>query len=583
MKVVLAQTSGFCMGVKRALELVLQSITRNQGEIYTYGPLIHNPQVLELLKERGITVLQPGQVVKEGLVVIRAHGIPPQEREALEASGCKIIDATCPRVAKVQAIIRLWARQGYATLIVGDEDHPEVRGLMGHTQGRGFVVATSQDVAALPELDKVIVVAQTTQSEAHFAERVAEIQARFPGASIYNTICDATASRQSEIQELARQADALVVVGGRISGNTQRLVEISRATGLPTYQVETERDLDLEEMSRYGTVGVTAGASTPHWLISNVVSTLKHVWLFRPGSWTNYLYRAWRFILKSNLFVALGAGCLSYTSSLLQQVDPLIEYFLVAFFYVYAMHILGHFTDEASKFNDPVQAMFYGQNRRFLLISGAASAALALILGLLLGPVAFAFILAMTGLGLVYNLKIIPERLATASGIAKLKEIPGSKTMFTAVAWGVLAALIPVVCSSRAISGATATAFFFVAGMIFIRSGLFEILAIEGDRVVGKETLALALGKDRTLNLMTACALALMTMVLAAAWGEVIPDWGYFLIICGAYALGYLLLYRRGLMEPGLMLEGLVEGNMVLAGLLAFLWDPSHSPFMTGF
>jgi 4-hydroxy-3-methylbut-2-enyl diphosphate reductase len=577
MKVVLARTSGFCIGVKRALEMVLKAINQHQGKIYTYGPLIHNPQVLELLRERGISVLEQGEDAAQGLVVIRAHGIPPQERLKLEASAGRIIDATCPRVAKVQAIIRRWARQGCATLIVGDADHPEVLGLMGHTEGRGFVLATSQDVAALPELDHLIVVAQTTQSEAQFAARVEEIKARFPQARIFNTICDATASRQAEIQDLARQVEALVVVGGRNSGNTQRLVGISRDTGIPTYHVETEQELDLEEMSRYHTVGVTAGASTPHWLIGNVVRTLKHAWAFRPGSWTNYLYRAWRFSLKSNLYVAVGAGSLSYTSSLLQEVEPLFSYFFVAFFYVYAMHLLNHFTDKASKLNDPVQSMFYGRHRRFLLISGVLSALMALGLGVYLGVWAFVFILAMSSMGLVYNLKIIPERLAEVTLIANLKEIPGSKTMFTAVAWGVLAALIPVVCSEKDLTWATAVAFFFVAGMIFIRSGLFDIMAIEGDRVVGKETLPIALGKDRTLNLLSAGSLVFAAALVWAAWAQVIPSLGYALSLCGLYALGYLTLYRLGILESGLMLESLVEGNMVLAGLLAFIWDPYHS------
>ena len=502
MKVVLASTAGFCIGVKRALEMVLKAINENQPKIYTYGPLIHNPQVLEFLRERGITILKPGEEMPEGLVVIRAHGIPPQERRLLEQAGGRIIDATCPRVAKVQAIIRRWAAKGFATLIVGDADHPEVRGLLGYTEGRGYVVSTSQDVAALPDLDELIVVAQTTQSESQFEARVREITARFPQAQIFNTICDATASRQAEVQELARQAEALVVVGGRNSGNTQRLVEISQGTGIPTYHVETEQELDLEEISRYQTVGVTAGASTPNWLIGNVVNTLKHAWAFRPGSWTNYLYRAWRFFLKSNLYVATGAGSLSYTSSLLQQVEPQFTYFFVAFFYVYAMHLLNHFTDKASKLNDPVQTMFYGRHRRFLLVTGFLSAFMALGLGAYLGLVPFVFILVMSGIGLMYNFKIIPERLARVTGIYRLKEIPGSKTMFTAVAWGVLAALIPVVCSDQEISGATAIAFFFVAGMIFIRSGLFEIMAIEGDRVVGKETLAIALGKERTFTLL---------------------------------------------------------------------------------
>src|SRR5512135_2717899 len=160
MKVVLARTAGFCIGVKRALEMVLKAINEHQTKIYTYGPLIHNPQVLDLLKERGISVLKPGEQVSEGLVVIRAHGIPPRERQALEELGVRIIDATCPRVAKVQAIIRRWAAKGCATLIVGDADHPEVEGLLGHTEGRGHVVVSAQDVAALPELGNLIVVAQ---------------------------------------------------------------------------------------------------------------------------------------------------------------------------------------------------------------------------------------------------------------------------------------------------------------------------------------------------------------------------------------------------------------------------------------
>jgi (E)-4-hydroxy-3-methyl-but-2-enyl pyrophosphate reductase len=573
-KVVLAETAGFCIGVKRALEMVLKAINENQPKIYTYGPLIHNPQVLELLRERGIRILKPGEEIPAGLVVIRAHGIPLQERRLLEQAGGRIIDATCPRVAKVQAIIRRWAAKGSATLIVGDADHPEVRGLLGYTEGRGYVVSTSQDVAGLPDLSELIVVAQTTQSEAQFEARVREIKARFHQAQIFNTICDATASRQAEVQELSRQAEALVVVGGRNSGNTQRLVEISQGTGIPTYHVETEQELDLVEISRYQTVAVTAGASTPNWLIGNVVNTLKHAWAFRPGSWTNYLYRVWRFFLKSNIYVAIGAGSLSYTSSLLQQVEPQFTYFFVAFFYVYAMHLLNHFTDKASKLNDPVQTMFYGRHRRFLLVTGFLSALIALGLGAYLGLLPFIFVLVMSGIGLMYSFKIIPEGLARSTGIYRLKEIPGSKTMFTAVAWGVLAALIPVVCSDQEISGATAIAFFFVAGMIFIRSGLFEIMAIEGDRVVGKETLAIALGKERTFTLLVGGSLAFVVMLLVAAGAGVIPSLGYTLSLSGLYMLGYLILYHRGLMESSLMLESLVEGNMILAGVLAFIWDP---------
>ena len=143
--------------------------------------------------------------------------------------------------------------------------------------------------------------------------------------------------------------------------------------------------------------------------------------------------------------------------------------------------------------------------------------------------------------------------------------------------WGVLAALIPVVCSDQDLSWSTVIAFFFVAAMIFIRSGLFEILAIEGDRVVGKETLAIALGKKRTLNFLSLGTLIFIAVLLLAAWAQLIPTLGYALALCGLYALGYLFLYRQGWLESGLFLESLVEGNMILAGMLAFLWDPFHS------
>ncbi|MBM4286701.1 MAG: 4-hydroxy-3-methylbut-2-enyl diphosphate reductase [Deltaproteobacteria bacterium] len=579
MKVILARTAGFCMGVKRAMELVLQAINRQPGKIYTYGPLIHNPQVLELLEERGIGILTNDRPEPGCLVVIRAHGIPPQEKEQLQSLGCQIMDATCPRVAKVQSIIRKWARQGYDTIIVGDEDHPEVLGLMGYTEGHGHVVRTVEDVARLPERERVLVVAQTTQSESVFRDRVAAIQARFPEVQVFNTICDATASRQAEIQQLAGEVEAVVVVGGRSSGNTQRLVEIARATGVPTYHVETEQELNLEELRRFQTVGVTGGASTPHWLISNVVSMLKHDWAYRSGSLTQLWQRLWRFLIKSNLYVALGAGCLSYTSSLLQDVEPLWRYFFVAFCYIYAMHILNNFTDAASKLNDPVQTRFYGRHRRFLFISGALAGILALVLGLALTPLAFVFILAMSVLGLIYNLNIFPSGLGSLLKIHRLKEIPGSKAIFTSLAWGVLAALIPVICSERSLTPATALAFLFVAGMVFIRSGLFEIQALEGDRIVGKETLAVALGKDNTLVLLYSLNIALMFIMGGATFFGFLPTLGYALLGCGGYALGYLTIYRRGNLESGLLLEGLVEGNMILAGLISFLWDPYNRIF----
>jgi 4-hydroxy-3-methylbut-2-enyl diphosphate reductase len=185
----------------------------------------------------------------------------------------------------------------------------------------------------------------------------------------------------------------------------------------------------------------------------------------------------------------------------------------------------------------------------------------------------------MSILGLIYTVNIFSPALASSLKIHRLKEIPGSKTVFTSVAWGVLAALIPVICSERTLTPATAFAFLFVAGLIFIRSGIFEIQAQEGDRIVGKETLAVALGKKPTLNLLYILTAALMLIMAAATFWGVLPSLGYALLGCGFYALGYLTLFRRGYLESGLLLEGLVEGNMILAGWISFLWDPYNRIF----
>ncbi|MBW2051462.1 MAG: 4-hydroxy-3-methylbut-2-enyl diphosphate reductase, partial [Deltaproteobacteria bacterium] len=250
MKIKLAQTSGFCMGVRRAMELTLEALNRRQGPIYSYGPLIHNAQVLEMLKNKGLTILELGtdslNGIAGGTVIIRAHGLPPNEVKILEDVGLSIIDATCPRVIRVQAIIRKQSEMGYTPIIVGDANHPEVIGLMGHSNGKGRAVKTKEDVEALADFDKVVVVAQTTQSQKLFEEVVEAVKARWPAALIFTTICGATHRRQEEVRRLSEQVQAMVVVGGHNSGNTARLAEVSRSQGLKTVHLEAEDELDPE-------------------------------------------------------------------------------------------------------------------------------------------------------------------------------------------------------------------------------------------------------------------------------------------------------------------------------------------------
>ncbi|MFZ5774297.1 MAG: 4-hydroxy-3-methylbut-2-enyl diphosphate reductase [Thermodesulfobacteriota bacterium] len=275
MEVVLAKNAGFCMGVRRAVETTLGMVEQGKNPIATFGPLIHNPQVLSLLEGQGVRILKEIPAQASGTVIIRAHGIPPEKKRLLEESGAQVEDATCPRVLKVQAIIARYRREGYATVIIGDRDHAEVEGLMGYAGDTGQVVNSLADVEALELTPPYIVVSQTTQDEQLFEALKDRILARFPGGMVFNTICDSTHKRQEEVRQLCHEVEALVVVGGKTSANTKRLGEIAEGLGCPVFMVETEADLDREAVSRFQRIGVTAGASTPNWVIDRIVEVLQ--------------------------------------------------------------------------------------------------------------------------------------------------------------------------------------------------------------------------------------------------------------------------------------------------------------------
>jgi 4-hydroxy-3-methylbut-2-enyl diphosphate reductase len=276
MEIKLAKTAGFCMGVRRAVDMALY-IAKHKGdeEVYTYGPLIHNPQTIELLKERGIRPVEEIELTGRGTIIIRAHGISPSETQRLREKGIRIIDATCPKVVHVQSIIRRHASENYTILIIGDRDHPEVEGLMGHTFGQGIIIGSLGEVDRLPDLEKVCVVAQTTQSKDEYAEISERIRKRFPGALIFDTICDSTEKRQSEIKKMAGEMDAIIIIGGRNSANTRRLAKISESCGIPTFHIETVEDLKKIDVSGFGKIGISAGASTPNWVIRQIVKEIE--------------------------------------------------------------------------------------------------------------------------------------------------------------------------------------------------------------------------------------------------------------------------------------------------------------------
>lgn len=286
-KVLRAKSAGFCWGVERAIDIASKFATEGKRTVYTDGPLIHNRQMVEKLKTEGIhevgnylskSAIEISEEEKaNAIMVVRAHGISPERREYLKSLGMEFKDATCPDVGIIAGKIRLHAKKGFSTVIFGDPNHPEVIGLMGYTENRGHVIQTEEDIDNLPDLgDKVCMVSQSTMFTHEFEALSEHLKIKYPQALIFDTICGATKERQSDVIALASAgAQAMVVIGGAHSANTRKLVMLSEAQGLPTFHIETVNDLDLEAITKYGVVGVTAGASTPEFLIDEVCETLE--------------------------------------------------------------------------------------------------------------------------------------------------------------------------------------------------------------------------------------------------------------------------------------------------------------------
>jgi 4-hydroxy-3-methylbut-2-enyl diphosphate reductase len=274
MKVVVAEHAGVCFGVKRALDLVFAA-AEDDKPISTLGPLIHNPQVVQKLSDSGVKVVKEVSEAGCGRLVMPSHGVIREVLEAAETAGLEIIDATCPFVAKVHRHVQALAKDGYTVVVVGDEGHSEVKGIVSAAGPNSIVVSSAEEAENHKWIGKVGIVAQTTQTEERFGEIVGIISKYANEVRVFNTICTATRDRQQAVTAVAPNVDAMFVVGGRNSANTNRLAEICESAGVETYHIETAEEIQDEWLQGKTVVGLTAGASTPEWLIVEVKAKLE--------------------------------------------------------------------------------------------------------------------------------------------------------------------------------------------------------------------------------------------------------------------------------------------------------------------
>ncbi len=281
-EIIVAPNAGFCFGVKRAVKLAEESpnLVNGSNRVYTLGPIIHNPQEVSRLKALGVRPLEGDELSEGDVVIIRSHGIPPEKERDLKRRGIRVIDATCPYVKAVHEAVCELAREGYFIVILGEKNHPEVIGTLGYLRecnGKGIVVEDTEDLKEAFKHERVGLVSQTTQSEKFFKEVVGELALWVKELKVINTICNATSVRQEDVYSLAPKVDVMIIIGGKNSGNTRRLYTISKGLNPNSYHIETAEELKPEWFTKVKRVGITAGASTPEWIIREVRDKIEEI------------------------------------------------------------------------------------------------------------------------------------------------------------------------------------------------------------------------------------------------------------------------------------------------------------------
>jgi len=567
MEIKLAKTAGFCWGVKRAIDITLEAARGESEPVYTFGPLIHNPQLIELLESKNIYTVRDIKELDGDSVIIRTHGITPEKRREIKSAGLSINDATCPLVAKVQGLIKKFSGKGYSIVIVGDEGHAEVIGLKGFAKTDVYVIANPEQVLTLPDFNKVFVAAQTTCDQEKYGRAVNILKEKYPNLEVGDTICDATIDRQDEVIRLASEVEAMVVVGGSNSANTARLTSIAREKGVKTIQIETGENLDLNMLNGYKMIGVTAGASTPKWVIDDVIEKL------RTGSDVMaripyLLNECINILAKSNLLLAFGAAALAFANILLMKGVATPPLLAVPFFAVFSTYILSQLlrADESRKTLSR-RARYHQEGKIIFWALGLGSLVAGFYFSWQLGLTAFFLYSSVVIFGTNYEMPFVP--LKKTLSIVKLKDIPASKELFVALAWGIITAVIPYIYTPN--SALIVLTFLYAFTFAYIRTAILGMRYIREDEIVGREAIQIVLGKEKASRLLYGSVITLIFLLLA----------GYIAGGVGREVLGFLagsvyllgLVYFSFTQERGdtRLFELFFDLQLLITGLLVYL------------
>lgn len=550
--VTVAPGAGFCPGVKKAIDCVLELEAAGKKPVYTIGPLIHNKQVTDSLEAKGITAIETLDQAKDknGVLVIRAHGITPEFQKEVEAQGMQVIDSTCPLVKKVHNVIAQYAAQGYETVIVGDGGHAEVIGLLGYTQGKGYVVANAQEAKNLPDFYKVNIVSQTTQKEETFYAAAEVIKAKAKVCQISNTICQPTKQRQKETVELAKNADLVIVVGGRHSANTARLAKLCRELCPKVLHVENADEINQDDVIYPKKVFITAGASTPNWVIDTVAAKVKNI---RKANRKGNIFfeKLWDFIIKNAIFTSFAATALTYVGMKLQGAKNDFFLYALSFLFVFCLTLINKGKNE-------------GVFKTGKLYNAAIviSAAAVFAISLKYNAAVYLPTLFFLALGILYPFRHKFKHFAS---------LPGTKDILTALGWCYVCVFVPAAAQGLLFRKSAWFAFAYGTLLVFIRSVILNMGTEYKDIILGKESFYKAFGLTKTKIAITAIILALtavLIQLLLTGWKVSLVS---VLLLGHIYTIATAVYFYSRKVPRNTTSETIIDGQFYLLALLSYI------------
>ena len=551
MKVEIGKFAGFCDGVKYAVEKTFSQASKGNEEIYVDGHLIHNPQTLDMLEKTGVKTYEDTDdmsVLDDKTVIIRAHGISPERREALSSHAKKIVNLTCKYVAKIQSLVKKHSSLGYRVIVIGNPNHPEIIGVCGFAKDV-YVVYKDEDIDKLPEDDKkTLIVAQTTLEKETFNKFVSQIQNKYKNSEliIKNTICEATEQRQNEILEIAKRNDVVLVIGGSESSNTRNLYKIA-SNIKPSFYVEFKEDLEKIDLTPYKNVGIMAGASTPDWLIEDIAQTIKDNY---SSSFYRGINKVFDFLNYGYIFFSFGAFLMSYAI-----YDILAKPFqyrigvIVALYYLF-MSLGNGYSNYTIKISDKRRYLFYQKYKPAFLTIIIVSALIMFYLAYKVDIGILMLTILSTLLGTAYNISFEKnDRFNNSFFFRIFKKLVPFKAIIISIAVTTLLNGSILLLNRNILKENTLSYLFSVSIVfifMFIRQALIEIKFSQSDKIAGAVTLTTYIDSEK-LAVITAIIpiILLIGVIVANIFFSDFNNMKYFIPVLYSSIISFIVMKRR--------------------------------------